>query len=105
MHDEIRRFSLEGELGDGNLMKTRERLVLFVEGSMRDYGFVPALDIEEQFTRDFNPETQTFTFKLTLYGVEVGKEDAWKIGGVMSGKKIPKYTPQTKLSQLPTSVA
>lgn len=92
MHDDIRKFDLEGELGEPNVVTTRDRLVDFVEESMRDYGYVPALDIEPQFTLDYNMETESFNFKLTVYGIEVGKERACKLGGILSGKEIVRYS-------------
>ena len=99
MHDDIRKFSMEGELGEPNVVATKERLVHFVETTMREQGFVPALDIEEQFTLDYDPVNESFTFKLTVYAVEVGRDKSWQVSGVMSGKEIPKYIPPTKSKQ------
>jgi hypothetical protein len=96
MHDEIRKFSLEGLLGEPNIVSTKERLVHTIEGMMRDYGYVPALDLEPQFTLDYSLEDQGFRFTLSVYGVQVEKEKAWSTGGIMSGKEIPKYIPQPK---------
>lgn len=99
MHDEIRKFSLEGDLGEPNIVATKERLVDYIESLMRDYSYVPALDLEPQFTLDYSTEAKSFKFTLSVYGVKVDKEKAWTTGGIMSGKEIPKYIPQTKLKQ------
>lgn len=96
MHDEIRKFSLEGVLGEPNIVSTKARLVDYVERLMRDYSYVPALDLEPQFTLDYSPEDEGFKFTLSVYGVQVEKEKSWSTGGIMSGKEIPKYTPQPK---------
>lgn len=96
MHDEIRKFSLEGELGEPDIVKTKERMVSYIEGLMRDYSYVPALDLEPQFTLDYSHEREGFNFTLSVYGVLVEKEKAWSTGGIMSGKEIPKYIPQPK---------
>lgn len=96
MHDDIRKFSLEGVLGEPNIVSTKTRLVDYVESLMRDYSYVPALDLEPQFTLDYSPEDEGFRFTLSVYGVQVEKEKAWSTGGIMSGKEIPKYTPQPK---------
>lgn len=96
MHDEIKKFSLEGELKETDIVRTKERIVEFVENMMRDYSYVPALDLEPQFTLDYSPESEGFKFTLSVYGVKVDKEKAWQTGGVMSGKTIPRYTQQTK---------
>lgn len=99
MHDEIRKFYLEGIMLDANVVETRERLVRHLESMMRDYGYVPSVDNEEQFTLDWDGEQNQFKFKLTVYGVMVGKERAWELSGMTSGKEIPRYTPLPKSSQ------
>lgn len=96
MHDEIRKFSIEGVLGEPNIVKTKERLVEHVESFMRDFSYVPALDLEPQFTLDYSPADEGFKFTLSVYGVAVDKEKAWSTGGIMSGKEIPKHIPQPK---------
>lgn len=99
MHDEIKRFYLDGEIGHDNLIEAKERLVNFLETQMRDNGYVPALDLEPQFTRSYDLERDTYDFVLTIYGIQVGRESAWKNAGIMSGKMIQKYTPQAKSRQ------
>lgn len=99
MHDEIRKFSLEGELGEPNIVSTKARLVDYVEGLMRDYSYVPALDLEPQFTLDYEPEREAFKFTLSVYGVRVDKEDVWTTGGILSGKPIQKHIPKIKSKQ------
>jgi hypothetical protein len=100
MHDEVTRFPLEGVLTDKlNLAQHKERMVHFLEGDMRDNGFVPLLDMEPHYTQSYDPAGEHFVFKLSVYGVFVGKEKAWDVSGMMSGKIIPKYTPQARLSQ------
>lgn len=92
MHDEVKRFPLDGEIVDSsNLVQAKERLVNFVETQMRDHGFVPTLDLEPQFTLDYNLDTETYRFQLSVYGVHVGEEKAWQTAGMMSGKLILKH--------------
>jgi len=88
MHDDIERFSLDGEIDSSNLLEAKERLVRFIETSMRDAGFVPALDLEPQFTREFNPETEKYNFQLSVYGIKVGRAKACEAAGMMNGKII-----------------
>jgi len=99
MHDEIQRFNLNGEIADREVTKTRERLVDFVENMMREQGYVPALDIEPQFTVDYDAAQERYTFALSVYGVKIDKEKTWTVGGILSGKEIPKYTPKSKSQQ------
>lgn len=96
MHDEIKRFSLEGEIGDNNMVEAKERLITFLEAQLRDAGHVPALDLEPQFTLDYDRNTEKYNFELSIYGIHVGKEQACSTAGVMNGKTITRYIPQTK---------
>lgn len=105
MHDEIKKFSLDGTLRETDIVKTKERLVDYVESLMRDYNYVPALDLEPQFTLDYSPADQGYKFALTCYGVRVEKDNAWDMGGIMGGKPIMKSIPKNKSKQLQVSVA
>lgn len=96
MHDEIKRFALDGEISDGNLIEGKARLVTFLESQMRDSGFVPALDLEPQFTLDYDVETDKHNFVLTVYGIHVGREKACHIAGIMAGKTVTRSTQKAK---------
>jgi hypothetical protein len=96
MHDEIIRYTISGEVSDRKLPQIKQSMIEFLETQMRDDGIVPSLDLEPQFTREYNVQTDRFEFSLTVYGVFVGGEEAWPVAGVMSGTKILKYTPQAK---------
>ena len=91
MHEDIKTYTLEGEVDDTNLIATKERLVHFMENMMREHGAVPVLDIEPQFTLDYIESKQLYSFKLTLYGVYVGGEEAWQLAGLMNGKPIMRH--------------
>lgn len=99
MHDDIERFSLDGEIDSANLVEAKDRLVRFLETSMRDAGFVPALDLEPQFTRDYNPETEKYDFQLSVYGIKVGRAKACEAAGMMGGKMITSSIPKRKSKQ------
>lgn len=96
MHDEIKRFSLDGEIGDANVVEAKERQVHFLESMMRDAGYVPALDLEPQFTRSYNRESESWNFELSVYGIHVGREQACQAAGIMAGKIITRSIPQAK---------
>ena len=99
MHDDIKRFPLDGEIGDANVVEEKARLVAFVESQMRDDGYIPALDMEPQFTRSYKPDTETYAFVLSVYGIYVGKAKAWDVAGMMGGKIITKYIPPVRSKQ------
>jgi hypothetical protein len=96
MHDNIKSFTLFGEISDADVVKTKARLVESLEGTLRDEGYAPDLDKEPQFTLDFIPEASKYNFVLTVYGVYVGKDKSWSTGGVMGGKIILKSTQPIK---------
>lgn len=96
MHDDIKRFSLEGTLSDRNLIDEKERLIRFVETDMREEGWVPSLDLHPHFTLDYDPAEGTFGFVLSVWGIHVGEEEAWRVDGMMDGKTIMKSTLPTK---------
>ena len=92
MHDDIKTFSLDGEVSDNNLVEAKERLIMSLEGMMRDHGCVPVLDLDPQFTLDYKPERELYEFKLTIYGVKIEEEeDSWETVGMMHGKPIMRY--------------
>jgi len=91
MHDDIRKFNLEGEFGETNIVKVKDNLVRYVESMMRDYSYIPALDLEPQFTLNYSVEDEIYKFNLSVYGVKVRPEKAWSTAGIMGGKEIPAY--------------
>ncbi len=99
MHDDIIRYTLNGEISDTNLVQEKERLVLFMENQMRYDGLVPNLDMDPQFTLDYNAEREVYYFTLTVYGVHIGKEQAWHAAGTTAGTTIMRHTPPVKLNQ------
>jgi hypothetical protein len=88
LHDDIKKFSLSGLMGDNNIVRGKEILVKNLEDQMRDTGFVPVLDLEPQFTLDYNAQDEQYNFELTVYGAYVGKDKSWDTAGLMTGKPI-----------------
>jgi len=96
MHDDIKRFPLEGSLEDRNIVSAKERLVRFQETAMREDGFVPVLDLHPHFTLDYDPQSESYEFSLSVWGSYVGKKEAWLVDGMLDGKTIMKSTLPTK---------
>ncbi|SRR6266542_2711366 len=96
MHDDIKRFSLEGRVSDTHISKYKDFLVEHLEWIMREQGYAPVLDMDPQFTLSYIPEECRYDFQVSEYGVDVGKDVAWKTGGLMGGRVIMKYTPKNK---------
>ena len=96
MHDEVIRYFIDGEMVDGNIVEQKQRLVDFLESQMRDDGVVPSLDLDPQFTLDYNASKETYNFSLSVYGVWIGERESWQTSGVTSGKTISRHTPKVR---------
>ena len=96
-HKPIKRFNLEGDILDEAFtprLKTEYIKLLLLE--MRLSGYVPRIDIDPDFTIEYNNTIQIFKFKLSLHGVYVGKKKSeWIIG--IDGTQVIS-TAQNKLS-------
>lgn len=92
-HKPIKRFYLDGDIHDEALtprLKTEYVKLLLLE--MKLCGYVPRLDIDPDFTIEYNIQTQNFTFKLSIHGVYVGKRKSeWIIGidGTQGIRTVP----------------
>lgn len=98
MHEDVKRFTLEGEVSYTYLAKTKKTLETSLEDNMRSSGYVPILDIDPQLTQMYDPEGEKFKVSITLYGAYVGEREC-EIAGLMYGKPVMKYIPKTKLNQ------
>jgi hypothetical protein len=81
-HKPIKRFGLEGIIkDDSSVMRLRQEYGKLLDSEMRISGYVPRLDINEDFTINYNYQKEYFEFKLTIYGVYVGKKKSeWILG-------------------------
>lgn len=99
VHDEIIKYTIEGELSDRKMSQIKDSLVGFLETRMREDGIVPSLDLDPQFTLDYDPGREVFKFSLSVYGVYVGGEKAWQEAGVMNGMTISRSILPHKLKE------
>ena len=80
-HKRIERFYLEGEIFDDSyISRLKDQYIFMLVSGMRTQGYVPRYDIDTDFTVSYNGKT--FDFKLTVYGVYVGKAKAKCILGI-----------------------
>lgn len=96
MHENIKKFSLSGEMNDASVEAQKESLIRNLETQMRDNGVLPILDMEPQFSWKYIPEENKYSFELSVYGAKVGIEAAWRNSGIMNGKIIAKTTAPIK---------
>jgi hypothetical protein len=95
-HKAIKRFDLDGTIYDESSLprfKLEYTRILITE--LRISGYVPRLDIDPDFTISYNENTQSFDFKLSLYGIYVGKRQSeWILG--LDGTLVVHHTPTSK---------
>lgn len=80
-HKAIHRFELEGEIFDeAKIPVLKDQYINMLSMGMRAKGYVPRYDIDTDFTISYNGKT--FNFKLSVYGVYVGKRSAQCVLGI-----------------------
>ena len=103
-HKKIKDFSLDGNLVDeSNTMRLRQEYDILLDHYMRERGYVPHLELETIFSMSYNGSS--FDFKVTRYGVYVGKAKAKCYKGVLGNKLVPTiHTSKSRLEKLSKSV-
>ena len=97
-HKALKRFNLDGIIHDDSaIVRLREEYARLINTEMKLSGYVPRLDIAEDFTIEYNTEKQYFEFTLSIYGVYVGKRKSEWILGIDIAKPI--YIQQNKLKE------
>jgi hypothetical protein len=98
-HKSIKIFTIDGIIKDdaaiGRLRLEFERLQTL---KMRELGYVPRLDIDPNFTIQYNNTKEYFEFILTLYGTYLGKRKSQCIMGIDGTLLVP--THKNKLKEL-----
>jgi len=93
IHRSIKRFHLDGQIYDDALIpRLQNEYINILNTQMKLQGYAPRLDIDPQFTIDYNGKH--YNFKLSVYGTFVGKRNAEWMEGIYGSKPI--YTPQNK---------
>jgi hypothetical protein len=102
-HKSIRKFSIEGEILDDSLIaRLKDEYTRLLVSQMRIANHVPRIDIEPDVTIKYNNKRKIFTFKITIYGVNVGRENIECIKAV--DKTVPIYIQKSKLKELSQAV-
>lgn len=97
-HKAIRKFSLEGDvLDDASIPRIKEEYKNLIVSQMKIGLCVPRLDINPSFTIKYNDTKNTFTVKITMYGIYVGKENIKWIEAVDEYRPI--YTQVSKSAE------
>ena len=75
IHKSVKRFSLDGQIYDDSFIpRLRNEYINILNVQMRLQGYAPRIDIDPQFTIDYNGKS--YNFILSVYGTFVGKRNA-----------------------------
>lgn len=92
-HKQIKRFQVEVNFrDDSDMVRVKHQYESMLTHQMRDKGYLRVLDIDTNFSVEF--DGQTWSFLMSLYGVYVGKKKACEAEAIMQGKLIPRSTLQ-----------
>ena len=97
-HRPIKRFYFNGEIHDDSAIgRLRVEYTRLLQQQMRESGYAVRLDIDPDFTIKYNKKTETFTFKISIYGTYVGKKKIECVVGIDGTTVI--YTQPNKLKE------
>jgi hypothetical protein len=87
-HKPIKRFSLDGNIYDDSAIpRLKIEYIRLLVSEMKVAGYVPRFDIDPDFTMRYNEYAEIFEFKLSIYGIYIGKKKTkWIIG--LDGTKL-----------------
>lgn len=88
-HRPIHRFGFDGHLkDDADIIRLKENYrALIIEG-MREDGYVPVLDLDIFWSTQYDSNKKRYTFRMTVYGVYVGKRKAYAIEGMVGQNRM-----------------
>jgi len=97
-HRPLKIFSLDGDIYDDSAMwRLKIEYVRLIISKMRLSGYVPRIDIDPDFTVSYREDKDCFEFKISLYGIYVGKRKSEWIFGINESRVIP--IQQNKLNE------
>lgn len=93
-HKKIKQFTIDGQIYDeADVVRLREQYDSIMDHYLRGRGYVPHLDLDPVFTLDYNGNY--FEFKISWYGIYLGKAKAKCYKG-LSGTKLVPMSPMTQ---------
>jgi hypothetical protein len=103
-HRKIKDFSIDGQIyDDADFPRLREQYMIIVEEYMRIKGYIPHLDLDPIFSTSYTGHS--YEFKITWYGIYLGKVKAKCYRGVTGNNLVPmNHTTQIKSEKSSKSV-
>jgi len=97
-HKSIKRFSFSGEIHDDSAIpRLKTEYTRLLRQQMKESGYAERLDIDSDFTIRYNRKTETFIFKISIYGTYIGKKKIECVVGIDGTTVI--YTQPNKSSE------
>lgn len=97
-HKSIKRFSMNGVIHDDSAIgRLKIEYTRLIQQEMKIAGYAVRLDIDPDFTIKYNKKTETFTFKISVYGSYVGKKKIECVVGIDGTQVI--YTQPNKSNE------
>lgn len=94
-HKRISRFDIEGTIYDeAHVDRLRREYLALVVLQMRSEGYVPRADIDQDFTMSYCGPRKGYSFRLSIYGIYVGKRASQTIDSVYGYR--PQYAKKAK---------
>lgn len=91
MNKKLKSFGMQGQIADdASIPRLRKHYENIIETDMRTQGYVPILDLDIQFSLEYDEPTNTYNFEIIVYGVYVGKKKAHSYIGFSGQSLIPK---------------
>jgi hypothetical protein len=96
-HRPIKKFYLDGVINDDSVLgRLKIEYIRLLISEMKLLGYVPRLDIDPDFTIQYNDTKEYFEFKLSIHGVYTGKKKSECITGIDGTTAV--YTQKSKSS-------
>jgi hypothetical protein len=98
-HKSIKNFRLDGIIKDDSAIpRLKIEVIKMKIEEMREEGYVQRLDIDPNFTIQYNHVKDYYEFTLTVYGIYIGKKKAKWIRGIDGTSLVP--IQKSKLKEL-----
>ena len=82
-HKPIKRFGFNGKIdSDSHIARLKQKYEEIILTQMKLSGYVPRVDIDIDFTLEYNHSAEYFEFEISIYGVYVGKKKSKWITGI-----------------------
>ena len=89
---------IEGQIADDVMIpRMKDEYIRLLTQEMKATGYAIRIDINPDFTIQYNHEKHYYEFKITAYGIHVGKKNSEWISGIDEYRPI--YTQKSKSSE------